>query len=1198
MNMGDTWTPLAPIIGDGIQLITADGLKSDRVWVGTFNNGMYRIDGNAATHIGSDKLEASVNGNYGIFQIVQDPNNPFHYFAGGCDNTAHGPGAGLFESRDGGNTWSLVPGMPGMKDIWRMSVNPVKPLVYVCTSNGIMVYDWSKRTGLPTPEITPVKVDKYAENFNDGIAQGWTLNGYKTDTVTQCVYTEDWGSPSAIYDWQVAAAPFEYRIDAVSYTSDDGNRMRVIFNYRDSANYNYFDFGSSATPTINLIKVVDGTETAIATSNPEYNFTQTVSTIVIKCSADGKISVDAIRSGNTTNLFTDVEDETFAAGGKIGLGTVACASGFFDNVSLMDATSVAAPVDTHDITTYTEGFDGGQSQDWTLSAGFQVDPTGVLYCNNGDEIALYNTGIATTPFEYKVDLLTWHGEDGNKMRVYFNYVDDTSHEYIEIGGGETPTIQLKKVLNGAVSTLATYSGIYSFHGSHGWTTLDIKCGNDGLINVDAIRDGVTTPLFVNVLDDDGVLFTDRVPFSEGKIGVGTHSGFIAVDKIEVKSLAQTGPISVYTENFHDNAAQGWVYTDGITVSVKCMHVEDWGGANMAVYDRQMVYAPYQYKINFFMWPSSNKDGVKIVFGYRNEDNYDCLLIGGGSDPAKIQKVVGGNATILATSSESYDFSNSGTNSAPDPENTFDIRCDADGKINIDVIRNGVTVHLFTGVTDPDVLSGKIGLGTDRLASLYFTNVLVNATVPVAPQTTAAINAINNLPVAANLTLADEPAVKAARDLVSIAYLNDGGAVITNLDKLIECEAGIANLKRNNGTTVNPTPTPKPGNGIVELKPAVKGAAAVTGVDQATLDKAFAEVKEGQDGTKTVRLDVKAVEGVTGYELELPKGLFSAGAQASGGAGRRIEIKTAVVIPDNMFQASAIANAQNVGISIGQANVSALGEELKNLIGNRPVIELNATVDGKKISWKNSEAPVTVSVDYKPTADELKNPEHITVWYIDGEGKVQPVPSGRYNPATGRLTFTTAHFSKYAAVYVEKTFDDIEGHSWAKKQIEVLASKGVINGTSATAFTPSASITRGDFMALLVKALGLSADFDSSFADIQTGDSSYEAVGVAKKLGITNGTGNNKFSPGAAITRQDMAVLVRKALAAANKSIEKGSAEVFAKYTDASKISGYAKDSLADLITNGILKGNNLNQVNPAGKLSRAEAAVVIYAIYN
>ena len=748
-NMGDTWAPLAPIIGDGIQFITADGLKSDRVWVGTFNNGMYRIDADTATHIGSGQLRPSINGNYGIFKVAQDPNNPFHYAAAGCDNTAHGPGAGLFESFDGGDTWSLVPDMPGMKDVWTLRFNPVKPLVYVCTSNGTIVYDWSKRPDLNTnPPITPVPVGVYSEDFNDGLAQGWTLNGYQTDADNKVFYTGDWGTPFAVYDWQAASAPFEYKVDAVTYCNTDSDRMRIIFNYRDESNYNYFDFGSSEPPdtphTAALKKVADGVESTIVSKEISYNFNSVVSTIDINCSADGKVSVDAIRNGNAVNIFTAAEDNTFLLGGKVGVGAEHCASGFFDNVHLMSVSAMAEPVQTYDIVNYMEDFESGQAADWSLSSGLAVE-SGTLYTSdpNGHQIGIYNTGIATTPFELKADILTWHGSDGNKMRVYFNYQDSMSCEYIQIGGGNTPTIELKKVINGAESTIATYSGVYSFFGDNGFTTIDIICGNDGLFNISAIRNGVTAPLFTDVTDP---------AFASGKIGVGSDSGFIAVDKIEVNSLAPAGPIVYYTENFRDNAAQGWIYTDGIIVDQQCMHVDTFGDVNMGIYDSQAVYAPYNYQIDFFMWPTGNKDGVKIVFGYKDSDNYNCLLLGGGSDPSKIVKVAGGNATVLATSSVQYDFSNSGTNATSNSvNNTFSIHVDADGMINIDVTRNGITTPLFANVPDPEATSGKIGVGTDHLGSLFWTNIIVTGT---EPGTKAVVGSVSVTPEAITLNAGD------------------------------------------------------------------------------------------------------------------------------------------------------------------------------------------------------------------------------------------------------------------------------------------------------------------------------------------------------------------------------------------------------------------------------------------------------------
>lgn len=88
----------------------------------------------------------------------------------------------------------------------------------------------------------------------------------------------------------------------------------------------------------------------------------------------------------------------------------------------------------------------------------------------------------------------------------------------------------------------------------------------------------------------------------------------------------------------------------------------------------------------------------------------------------------------------------------------------------------------------------------------------------------------------------------------------------------------------------------------------------------------------------------------------------------------------------------------------------------------------------------------------------------------------------------------------------------------------MASKGIIKGTGDSMFSPDAEITRADFITLLIRTLELKAKFTANFSDIKTTDHYYDAVGVAKKLGITYGTGNNRFNPKESISRQDMAAL--------------------------------------------------------------------------
>lgn len=86
--------------------------------------------------------------------------------------------------------------------------------------------------------------------------------------------------------------------------------------------------------------------------------------------------------------------------------------------------------------------------------------------------------------------------------------------------------------------------------------------------------------------------------------------------------------------------------------------------------------------------------------------------------------------------------------------------------------------------------------------------------------------------------------------------------------------------------------------------------------------------------------------------------------------------------------------------------------------------------------------MTVSIPYAPNAEELKNTEHIVIWYVSEEGQVIPVPNGRYDAKTGTVVFTTTHLSKYAVAYIQKTFDDIASLDWAKKKLRCWHPKGL------------------------------------------------------------------------------------------------------------------------------------------------------------
>lgn len=195
-----------------------------------------------------------------------------------------------------------------------------------------------------------------------------------------------------------------------------------------------------------------------------------------------------------------------------------------------------------------------------------------------------------------------------------------------------------------------------------------------------------------------------------------------------------------------------------------------------------------------------------------------------------------------------------------------------------------------------------------------------------------------------------------------------------------------------------------------------------------------------------------------------------------------------------------------------------------------------------------------------------------------------------------MVFTATHFSRYAVAYVETTFSDIAALKWAKQAIETMTSRGVLTGTGDSLFGPGASISRAEFTDALIKALGLSARFESNFRDVPSTSAYYDSIGAARKLGIANGVGANDFKPDAPITRQEMAALVVRGLKAAGKPVAAGTAADLRAFADASMIAPYAAENVAALVKGGILQGDGKNLL-PAGEVTRAQSAALMGRIY-
>lgn len=375
---------------------------------------------------------------------------------------------------------------------------------------------------------------------------------------------------------------------------------------------------------------------------------------------------------------------------------------------------------------------------------------------------------------------------------------------------------------------------------------------------------------------------------------------------------------------------------------------------------------------------------------------------------------------------------------------------------------------------------------------------------------------------------------------------------------------------------------------------VADKAATSKLEEEDLKKALEKATASKDGIKTVVVELKEVKDADEYILEVPAGKVS--SKTKDFTFEVITTFGTLKLPSNIFKPEEVKDVKNIAISITSADLSKLDNEMRQKIGNRPAIELEMKKDGKAFTWNNIETPITISLDYRPTADELKDPDHIVVWYIDSKGNAQAVYNAKYDVKTNKVVFKVTHFSKYVVVYNNVTFKDLTKFKWAANQIEAMASKGIINDAAGGEFNPAQNITRGLLVDYIVKALDLTAAIDTNFSDVNANSSYYESIAIAKKLGIISGVGQNLFNPDTDITRQEMMTILHKALMVADKVSTKADITDIAKYKDTAKVSQYAIESTATMIKEGIISGVGNMTIDPTGKVTKAQAAVIAYKI--
>lgn len=319
---------------------------------------------------------------------------------------------------------------------------------------------------------------------------------------------------------------------------------------------------------------------------------------------------------------------------------------------------------------------------------------------------------------------------------------------------------------------------------------------------------------------------------------------------------------------------------------------------------------------------------------------------------------------------------------------------------------------------------------------------------------------------------------------------------------------------------------------------------------------------------------------------------------------------------------SFGNAASTGLAI--AGLCAVGENVKTLVKEgsdktalfalmtyangtytmfEPVINTFSTEQGFRglVALKLAENDKTM-YDFKnnPTnearATLAATPEP-TKRPSGGTSRPRPTPTPTATPtvAPSGLPDKNEDVKVNEIINKDKTFEDIKD-SKNKNAIEELAARGIIDGIDDDTYEPESGMTRAQFAAIAVRALGLPEKNGFDFEDVSETDWFYSYVNTAYAYGIIDGVSDTEFNPNGKITREEAATMTARAAKLCGMKTdmsEDGIRNILAEFTDYTTVSDWAAESVAFCYSENILD-NSVLEINPKEEITRAEMAQMIY----
>lgn len=230
--------------------------------------------------------------------------------------------------------------------------------------------------------------------------------------------------------------------------------------------------------------------------------------------------------------------------------------------------------------------------------------------------------------------------------------------------------------------------------------------------------------------------------------------------------------------------------------------------------------------------------------------------------------------------------------------------------------------------------------------------------------------------------------------------------------------------------------------------------------------------------------------------------------------------------------------------------------------------------------------------------EGMDPNKITTGVVlNDEGALTHVPTkvirkdGAYFAEINSLTNST-----YSVIWNPKTFADVETH-WSKAAVNDMGSRLVLKGVDGENFAPDRQITRGEFAAVIARALGLHTTLGEPTLKLKDIDSHplEQDIRIAASYGLLGGYSDGTFRPNLTISRAEAMVILAGAMKLTGLETAVGaeeSARLLGAFSDQSEFKSWYAASAASVLKGQIAQGYG-GKLHAEDKVTRAQAAVML-----